>query len=644
MPSSCRKSVLLLALAVWLGAGPSRAIEFFCNPVDMCAWVPTDGQGDPVYNHTDPDLPWVIGGNEEVSLPAGDYTVGNGVLGVPMVFVIENGSLLIEDTGDEEVGLGAWIILCDQASFTIRNATFRLLQDFGFQYPLFALGRSRVEYEDVTIYALKRELHAIGARGAFLQTMGYDSTLIAQPGASHGVHLPVLGEPWELAVVHRATADIRSVEAFGEFYIQGEAVFSVADTRYHDMFFEVCAGDDYTLADLPALCDPFDPVDGCVTGGHQPIDFHLGPPDTPFSLTLTNDKLFAWAVSNYPGSTTRLARIPRLANFGVGLGGIATDMELYLRPGDPSTIEGLDDRTFELDEAIISGFHLWPVGDSFLRLLPGSVVGDLLPSDQASADAEGVTFAWGMFRSNPGQEIWLKDSDVREDVENLGGKLWALTTTFDSPMRLDGPTWLADSDWPDAAILDMREQGVLYRVALTAPAEGTQLSGDPVDIRGDVRAEDANGPLDPFPATELEVVALADDSQVFHRELDIQGNDGLLATWDPTGLDPGDYQVRLWFAGEDGARAPSVRTVILPGDPGPDGGQDDGGRDGGDAQADEDMPDAGRDAGTGQDAGADDEPGGNAGCGCGLPGPATSLPWALLVLAAWLRRRLHHDD
>jgi hypothetical protein len=75
-----------VVLGVVLGfEGRAQAIEFFCNPVDICAMMPTDGQGQPAYNHTDPNEPWVIGGNETVSLAPGEYSIGMGPIGVPMI-------------------------------------------------------------------------------------------------------------------------------------------------------------------------------------------------------------------------------------------------------------------------------------------------------------------------------------------------------------------------------------------------------------------------------------------------------------------------------------------------------------------------------------------------------------------------------
>ena len=73
-------------LFLGLTALPCQAIEFFCDPIDLCAWVPTDGQGNPAYNHTDPDAPWVIGGNEAVDLAPGVYEMGIGPIGVPMIW------------------------------------------------------------------------------------------------------------------------------------------------------------------------------------------------------------------------------------------------------------------------------------------------------------------------------------------------------------------------------------------------------------------------------------------------------------------------------------------------------------------------------------------------------------------------------
>jgi len=92
--------------------------------------------------------------------------------------------------------------------------------------------------------------HARGKTGAFLQVQGGSSTLTAD-----GVRFPVPLEAWELASVHQATTDVRNAAIFGEFYVAGQASFTVTDSQHHDVFFEVCPGDDYELVDLPELCD-----------------------------------------------------------------------------------------------------------------------------------------------------------------------------------------------------------------------------------------------------------------------------------------------------------------------------------------------------------------------------------------------------
>ena len=66
--------------------------------------------------------------------------------------------------------------------------------------------------------------------------------------------------------------------------VQGGATLDVQNSFYFDVFFENCPGDTYSLSDLPVLCDLHDPVAGCMTAAHAPINFALGPPATPFLL------------------------------------------------------------------------------------------------------------------------------------------------------------------------------------------------------------------------------------------------------------------------------------------------------------------------------------------------------------------------
>ena len=232
MPHPVR--LITLSLLLCLASPQAQAIEFFCNPIDLCAWVPVDAQGQAVYNHEDPNLPWVIGGNEVVNLSAGNYGVGVGAIGLPMVFVIEDGTLAIEDLGDLEVGLGAWIVLCDRATFRLRDSTLRLLSDYAFQHPLFAMGQSQVEFEDARVRAMKPELEAAGYHGAFFQVMAEQSSLTVTPNTSYGFTTPQFGDAWELAVVHDAQASVDMAFMAGEFYIQGNAQVQVSNTRWHD--------------------------------------------------------------------------------------------------------------------------------------------------------------------------------------------------------------------------------------------------------------------------------------------------------------------------------------------------------------------------------------------------------------------------
>lgn len=74
-----RRAIPLFTLPVLLaaGLGPAKvlAIDFFCNPEDLCSLVPTEG-GLPAYNTTDPSKPWVAGGDVESAASCSRDTVG----------------------------------------------------------------------------------------------------------------------------------------------------------------------------------------------------------------------------------------------------------------------------------------------------------------------------------------------------------------------------------------------------------------------------------------------------------------------------------------------------------------------------------------------------------------------------------------
>ena len=619
-----------LAVAIVAYAGPASAIEFFCQPQDLCEWVPRDGSGTPIYHHGDDSAPWVIGGSDVVQLGAGDYEVGVVPGGsFPIVFVVEDGTLAVEDLGAGEVGIGAWIMLCDHATFRVRNATFRSLASFPFEFPIFAMGQSRVEYEQASFRTLVPAYESAGYHGALFQVMGYESTLSVTAGADYGVQFPVLGDAWELAVVHDATADLRSVDAFGEFYVAGRADFHIEDTQYHDMFFEACPGEDYALSDLPELCELSGATDVCVTPSHPSIDYHTAPPGTPFTLDLVNDKVFAWAISTYADSTISVSNVPAKGNFAVGLGGIHDDLHMKLVPGNPPIMQGIDDRTLNLDNVHVGGWMVWPSGTSHIRLLEGSEVGDLLPGDQVIADAYGTLFTGAMLDSPPGTEMHLFDSIIAERATNSGGKLWATTTRIETDMAIAGLTWLADVE--ELGVFDLRQGGILHRVSISSPADGAVFEAGPIVIEGTL---DAVGPQDvpsPFPIATLEAVEVASGTP--HPIASVNGPvaTGALASWDTQGLPPGAYDLRLFFAGE-GKGAVSTRRIELAGEPAADAGAEGG------VAADAAAADASKEAGGGPSAssgGGDD----GGGCGCAVRGSRSGWWMVSAALALWWVRR-----
>lgn len=620
----------------------AAAIEYFCEPQDFCEWVPRDGSGQPVYHHGDGAAPWVIGGNDLVQLSAGEYQSGTVPgFSFPMIFVVENGTLAIEDLAGGEVGLGAWIFLCDQATFRIRNATYRTLADFPFQYPLFALGQSRVEYQQATIYTLKAPLEASGYRGAFFQVMGYESTLDVVPGADFGISLPMLGDAWELAVVHDAVGTVQGADVFGEFYVAGNAQFRVEDSQYHDMFFEACPGAHYDLVALPELCDIGVPDDGCITPGHPPIDFHMGPPNTSFTLDLVNDKVFSWAAATYESSSVSVRDVPERANFAIGLGGIYDDLEMRLAPGSPPVMEGVTDRTLVFENSHVLGWMVWPGNPSHTKLLEGSEVGDLLPSEGAVTEAHGTLFTGAMMDSPTGTEMRLYDSRIAQRVSNSGGRFWATNTQIDDVMAVAGPTWFADVT--ENAAMDLREGGTLHRIRIDSPAEGSTPTGSMLTIEGSVTASTADGVASPFPSAVLDAVEVATGTVYPIGTISAPASGEALATWELAGLPNGTYDIRLYFSG-DGDSAASVRRIEIAGaaDAGVDASPD-AAADGSvpEAAASEDSGGSGGTAGGtagGGDAGDEDD-----GCGCRTAGAARepSVVWWLLLpvlVSRWRRR------
>ena len=613
----------LLAAAVALAAiaaAPldARAIDLFCNPQDLCATVPRDGLGNPDYNHTDPGKPWVIGKTDYISLPAGSYTPGNGPFNAPMVYLVEDGVLAIEDlAAGAEVSIGAWFILCDRSQLRVTRSLFRSAAQYPFQYPIIADGNSAVILQEATLATLDKSLAQAAAPGALLHVMGGSSTLTAVPVVKNGVKFERVGEAWELAVVHQATATVHKADVFGEFYVAGDATFTVEDSQYFDLFFEACPGAPLAIPSLPGLCTIGSGANQCVTAGHQPTDFSLGPPDTSFTLSFKNDKIFSWAASTYAGSDLTVGAAPEDANFCVGLS-MTGDRTLKLNPGSPPVAEGLDDRAIAFNGTHVFGWHVWPYGSGTVEILAGSEVGDFVAPDQVVGIARGTTFNNGMLVAQNDGVMHVEDCTVKERFQNVEAKVTAARTTFESSFSLSGDTWLADCTRPAQGLEDIRPAARIHEVALTKPADGASITGGALEIEGTVRAVDGSGAaLSPFPHWAAEI--RGDKNSAAHTgDTPVEGP---IASLDVSAFPYGEYEVRLYFTDTVGQEAASVRKVTVGT---PDAGQPDAGVDAG-AEEDAGAPvdagaiaDAGAplDAGAKADAAAEATGGGEGGCSC----------------------------
>ena len=266
-----------------------------------------------------------------------------------------------------------------------------------------------------------------------------------------------------------------------------------------------------------------------------------------------------------------MSNVPIKANFAVGLGGIHQDLEMKLGPGNPPVMEGVTDRTLTFDDAFVGGWMVWPVGTSHIKLLDGSEVGDLLPGDQSISEAYGTLFTGAMFDAAPGTEVHLFDCTLDERATNSGGKLWATTSTLEAEMAIAGATWLADVT--ENGTLELREGGVVHRVSISSPQAGAEISSGPVPIAGSVLAEDPNGVPSPFPAATLEAVEATTGTSYPIATIDAPVEGDALAQWNIEGLEPGDYDLRLFFGGE-GEGAVSVRRVSILGSVSTDAGAD----------------------------------------------------------------------
>lgn len=553
----------VFAATLGLGvAAPAPALEAFCTHVDFCALVPYSG-GVPVYNHPDlagfnPALPWVIGGTTVVNLSAGTYTAGNSAFG-PSVFVIEDGTLAADDQS-ADVALPAHLFLCDNATFRVRNSTWRTNAPGPFTYGIWADGSSQVDYLGASLASLDATLEAQNLPGALLQVMQGQSTLTVTPTAAGqaGAEMVRFGDAWELAVTEAGTADVNAFWGFAETYVAGNANFSMAESFFFDVFFEICPGATQNLPALPELCSlTAVGLPPCISATHAPISFSVGPPNTTFTLNLVNDRVFSWALSTYPGSVAALSNVGVDANLAIGLGSLTGVLNVRAVPGNPPVLTGVTDRTVTLSNTTVGVWHLWP-GTGVDLTLADSSVGDFsLPADGLGR-ATASYFAFGALTVPTGAQMRLADAAINEPVD-LRGSIWMRNTVVGNVFTVAGNAWCADSPLVDNGSLDLRPGGRYHTLSLAQPVDGTVIT-TPADVMGSVDAVDTSGTLSPFPGAVLE---LRNGSTVLPvATITAPVTQGVLAQLDPNNFPAGEHQLRLAFAGA-GAEAYAERTVTL---------------------------------------------------------------------------------
>jgi len=549
-----RLAIAIVGVASLMGTSAAHAAEtscqasvaeIFCNArVETTQLTQNDiDTGAAILD----SAPWVIGGTTTISLPAGQtYTPGNSsVLGWPAIWVIGDAVLEIDGHGATPVGIASNIYLCDNATFRVRNATYRNEQDPSNSYWLWAAGNSQLEYENATI-ATNTGGYNIDAFQALRGTAA-----LSAPGGG-AADFSVTGGSFEVALADAATASIDGASGIMSFYLARNAGLTLANSSYARMSTTTCAGETHTLSNIPPACS----LSGseCFRPTHPLTDFDR--PAAP-AIDIDQSRVYTWLVETLPGSTTNLSTIPTDANLVVMLGGDLGTQVLTLAPGIAPV--GITDRTIALTSANILSWALNPTANSDVTITPGSEIGDLLAGQDSLLTANDVTFRQGKFNLRFDSEVRLFDSLVDSPVQNLDGVLQAVDTTFLQQVSLDGETWLADSVFTQAPLFF--GAGVLYEVSLNQPVSGAYAAGAPIEIRGSVTLTDpfARPGAASDAVVELYDVALDTTTQL----ATLTGNltDQLLATLDTTGLAPGDYEIRLRF--ENTTVAVATRSISL---------------------------------------------------------------------------------
>eukprot|EP01084_Bolivina_argentea_P089059 160772_1 len=289
----------------------------------------------------------------------------------PAIYIIDGGKLIIDNNGygsSNEVGIEGYIFLCGTAEFNIINSQFRAIQDFGFQYWLWATDTSRLVWENSVL--------GMGKEGI---TAGKWFCNIRDHSAINATNVTTVDGAWEFAVIGNAIGRVDKSNILSEMYVSLNATLMVKDTAHFDIFFAMCITDEQLiLGNLPVACD----VTATCFGAQHPVInyFELIPPQTSFTFVADNVKIWAFAVELYDGTNVLFQNIPKLSNFAIGVdvrSTIETDYILNMIPGDQAVMTGLEaTRTVQFDNVVVLAYMLWVNQNANVKLVDGSSVGD----------------------------------------------------------------------------------------------------------------------------------------------------------------------------------------------------------------------------------------------------------------------------
>lgn len=555
--------IVLLSVSCGSQASGDSSGESYCAPVHPCSAMPRHLDGRPDYNGPDgdPRKPWVIGGNTVLNLPPGSYTPAVApAAGMPAIFVTDDATLRIQNPGGGEVALAAFVIVCDRARFEVLGSKLRFNSQYAFQYGISADHDSAVLFSGATIEGLATTVPP-GTSGAVMQTMVGRSTLTVTPDASGvGVRFPSSDDSWQLPVLENARATVDRFEGgLGEFYISGEAHFTVRNSAFFDVFMDVCPGKSLTLENLPALCDLNDRTNGCFTPRHRPVNYSIGPPAAPYTLELTNNKIFSWAATSNAGSSLTMSNIPPLANFAIGLD-MPNSLDVKLVNGSAPVATGVSDRTLSFSRTTLGFWHIWGRNKAKIRLEKGSVVGDIIPYGAGtSVTGEDITQAGGYLWSPQGTEVSIDGLQATGVVQNTEGRL-SISRGQIPNLLVSGPVYLADTNRPTSG-LQLRPGGVLHEVSLQEPADGAVLASGTTNVVGTVLATSAEGAVTPLPPARLQ---LTGPTRLTVATVTSAKTAEVLGSINADASPPGTYQLTLRFEGAGDGGATSRRTITIP--------------------------------------------------------------------------------